>query len=167
MHAMVSRAEPEHGAKHATRLAELIDAALAALKRRSLVFVVSDFFSVPGWQKPLAVLARRHDVVAVRLYDPMEQQLPDLGLTMIEDAETGEQVFVDTHDRRFRKRFADIAARRERELRAALAVAGVDALELSTGDDLAEALLRFADLRRRRARSSTVRRLPDHLRVAR
>ena len=91
----------------------------AQLKRRSLVFVVSDFVSAPGWQKPLAALAHRHDVVAVRLYDPLEMALPDIGLMVIEDAETGEQVFVDTHDRGFRKRFAAIADRRERELREA------------------------------------------------
>jgi uncharacterized protein (DUF58 family) len=167
MHAMASRAELERSAEHGTRLGELIDAALAALKRRALVFVVSDFVSAPGWQKPLAALAQRHDVVAVRLYDPLEQELPDLGMMLVEDAETGEQVFVDTHDARFRKRFADIAARREGELRAALAAAGVDALELSTTDDLTEALLRFADLRKRRSQSSTAQRLPAHLAAAR
>ena len=81
------------------------------MPRRSLVFVVSDFISRPGWAEPLAHLAQRHEVVAVRLYDPLEMELPDLGLLVIQDAETGEQVFVDTHDKGFRKRFA--AAGRE------------------------------------------------------
>ncbi|MEP7062280.1 MAG: DUF58 domain-containing protein [Betaproteobacteria bacterium] len=163
MHAIATRAPLERSAEHATRLSELIDAALVALKRRTLVFVVSDFVSAPGWHKPLAALAQRHDVVAVRLYDPLEQELPDLGMMLVEDAETGQQLFVDLHDRRFRKRFADIAARRERELRAGLAAAGVDALELSTTDDLADALMRFADLRKRRARAPGTSRLPVHL----
>ena len=71
--------------------------------RRSVVFVVSDFISKPGWGKQLAQLARRHEVVAVRLTDPMELELPNIGLVVMQDAETGEQIFIDTHDRRFRQ----------------------------------------------------------------
>jgi uncharacterized protein (DUF58 family) len=118
------------------------------------VFVVSDFISEPGWERPLGQLAQRHDVVAIRLLDPMELDLPDLGLVPIRDAETGEQLLVDTHDAGFRKRFARIAAQREAELRQAFVTAGVDALELSTDDDLVQAVMRFADLRKRRSRLS-------------
>ena len=135
-----------------TRLAELLCAATHTIRQRSTVFVVSDFISEPGWEQPLGELAQRHDVVAVRLLDPLELELPDLGLLTIRDAETGEQLLVDTHDRGFRQRFARIAAQREADLRASLARAGVDALELSTDDDLAEAVVRFVDLRRRRQR---------------
>ena len=113
---------------------------------------MSDFISTPGWAKSLALLAQRHEIVAVRLYDPLEMDLPDLGLLMMSDAETGEQLFVDTHDRAFRKRFAAVAERHEKELRSAFSQAGVDALELSTNDDLVDAILRFADLRKRRSR---------------
>ncbi len=88
------------------------------IKRRSVVFVVSDFISKPGWGRQLALLARRHEVVAVRLYDPMELELPNIGLVVMQDAETGDQIFVDTHDRRFRKRFAEAAKQREETLRA-------------------------------------------------
>ena len=123
------------------------------MPRRSTVFVVSDFLSEPGWEKPLGQLAQRHEVVAVRLFDPLELELPDLGLVPLRDAETGEQLWVDTHDAGFRKRFARIAAEREATLRAALAKAGVDALELSTDDDLVEAIVRFADMRKRRVRT--------------
>lgn len=135
-----------------TRLAELLQAADKAVRRRSTLFVVSDFISEPGWQAPLGRLAQRHEVVAVRLTDPLEQHLPDLGLIPLRDAESGEQLMVDTHDRAFRRRFAALTAEREAAVRAALARAGVDALELSTDDDLASALLRFAALRRQRAR---------------
>ena len=77
-------------------------------------------------------------------------ELPDLGLVAMQDAETGEQLFVDTHDRGFRKRFAaGRAAARDRAARRRSARAGVDALELSTDDDLVDAVLRFADLKRR------------------
>ena len=145
-----------------TRLHELLESGAAMIKRRSTVFVVSDFISEPGWEKPLAQLARRHEVVAVRLLDPMELQLPDLGLLTIRDAETGEQMLVDTHDSGFRRRFARIAAQREAELREALVRAGVDALELSTDADLVDAMVRFIEMRKRRARLSSGS-LPAHL----
>jgi uncharacterized protein (DUF58 family) len=120
------------------------------LNRRSLVFVVSDFISAPGWAKPLAQLARRHEVLAVPVCDPLERELPPLGALTIEDAETGEQLFVDTQDRGFRERFSRLGSQREEALRAAFAQAGIDALELSTEDDLAATLMRFAALRKKR-----------------
>jgi uncharacterized protein (DUF58 family) len=133
-----------------TRLADLLRAAAHTVRQRCTVFVVSDFISEPGWEQPLGELARRHDVVAVRLLDPLELNLPDLGLVTVRDAETGEQLLVDTHDSGFRQRFARIAAQREAQLRESLTRAGVDTLELSTDDDLADAVLRFVDLRKRR-----------------
>ena len=145
-----------------TDLNDLLRTAFAVIPRRSLVFIVSDFISAPGWGKVLGELARRHEVIAIRLYDPMELELPDLGMFMIEDAETGEQLFVDTHDRGFRERFARIAAEREAALRTSLAQAGVDALELCTDDDLVDSMLRFADLRKRRRHASGGG-LPRHL----
>ncbi len=135
-----------------TELHRLLQGALGTLRRRSTVFVVSDFISAPGWEKPLAQLARRHDVVAVRLLDPLELELPDVGLVTLRDAESGEQLQVDTHDSRFRHRFARLAAQREAALREGLAKAGADTLELRTDDDLVDALLRFMDLRRHRVR---------------
>ena len=97
----------------------------------------------------LGRLAQRHEIIAVRLHDPLEAELPDLGLVVVQDAETGEQLYVDTNDRGFRKRFAEGARRREAELRATFAGAGVDAIELSTDDDLVETVLRFSDMKRR------------------
>jgi uncharacterized protein (DUF58 family) len=120
------------------------------LRRRAVVFVVSDFISAPGWGKRLAQLTRRHDVVAVRLTDPLEAALPDLGLIVLQDAETGEQELVDTHDAGFRARFAAAALAREQALRETLADAGVDCLEL-TDEPLDAALLRFIQLRKRRS----------------
>ena len=146
-----------------TRLRDLLDAAAGLIKRRSTIFVVSDFISEPGWERPLALLAQRHEVVAVRLLDPLELELPDLGLLTIRDAETGEQMLVDTHDAGFRKRFARIAAQRESELRELLVRSGVDALELSTEGDLVDAIVRFTEMRKRRARLSAGGGLPAHL----
>ncbi len=152
LHAIQTR--PVTAESSGTRLHELLDSASATIRRRSTVFVVSDFISEPGWEKPLGQLALRHDVVAIRLIDPMELDLPDLGLVPIRDAETGEQLLVDTHDAGFRRRFARIAAQREAELRQSFVQAGVDTLELSTDDDLVQTVMRFADLRKRRSRLS-------------
>jgi len=151
---MALRADPApKGEQGPTRLADLLSAAGTMVRRRSTVFVVSDFLSEPGWEKPLGQLAQRHEVVAVRLFDPLELKLPDLGLVPLTDNETGEQLWVDTHDAGFRKRFARIAAERETALRGALAKAGVDTLELSTQDDLVEAIVRFTELRKRHVRT--------------
>ncbi len=146
------RARPMAQPAGGTRLADLIERARPTMRQRACVFVVSDFISEDGWEAPLARLAERHDVVAVRLFDPLEMSMPDLGLVLLQDSETGEQVFVDTGQRGFRERFAEAAARREAALRAALAHAGVDTLELSTEGDLGDALLRFVDARRQRSR---------------
>ncbi len=163
LHSMQAR--PAHSESGPTRLRDLLDSAASLIKRRSTVFVVSDFISEPGWERPLGLLAQRHEVVAVRLLDPLELQLPDLGLLTLRDAETGDQVLVDTHDPGFRKRFARIAAQREAELREALVRAGVDTLELSTDADLVEAVVRFTEMRKRRARLSAGS-LPAHLKQA-
>jgi uncharacterized protein (DUF58 family) len=158
LHAMDKRAVEGKPTKGMTRLSDLLKSAAVLMPRRSTVFVVSDFLTEPGWEKPLAQLTQRHEVVAVRLFDPLEIELPDLGLVPLRDAETGEQLWVDTHDASFRQRFARIAAEREATLRATLAKAGVDTLELSTDDDLAAAILRFADLRKRRVRTGGAQR---------
>jgi uncharacterized protein (DUF58 family) len=147
-----------------TSLADLLNAAAATMKRRSLVLVVSDFISQPGWEDALARLAQRHEVVAVRLFDPLEMALPELGLVTVEDAETGEQLFIDTSDPSFRRRYAAEAETREAALRSALARAGADTLELSTDDDLLESMLRFAAMRRQRSRLKVPGRWPAHLR---
>jgi uncharacterized protein (DUF58 family) len=161
LHRLLNRPPPARSA--ATNLKDLLQTAFQVMRRRSVVFVVSDFISAPGWGAPLAHLAQRHEIVAVRVYDPLERELPDLGLLVIQDSETGEQLFVDTHDRGFRKRFAAAAERREHEVRAAFREAGVDALELATSDDLVDAILRFADLRKRRSQLAGGGALPAHL----
>ena len=161
------QARPESTTLGPTRLHELLESAANLVRRRSTVFVMSDFITEPGWEKPLGQLARRHEVVAVRLLDPLELDLPDLGLIPIRDAETGEQLLVDTHDAGFRKRFARIAAQREADLRQSFARAGVDTLELSTDDNLVDAIMRFTELRKRRSRTSgAASALPAHLKHA-
>jgi uncharacterized protein (DUF58 family) len=133
-----------------TDLTPLFAAGLSAIKRRSLIFIISDFISAPGWERPLSLLNQRHEVLAIRLWDPREVELPDIGPVIMEDAETGEQLYVDTHDRRFRARFQEAARRREAAVGEAFKRAGVDALSLSTDEDLVRAIVRFAALRQQR-----------------
>jgi uncharacterized protein (DUF58 family) len=163
LHSMLERPVPKRN--QPTDLGALLAGGANMMRRRSLVFVVSDFISVPGWQQRLGQLAQRHEVVAVRLHDPLESDLPDIGMLVVQDSETGEQVFVDTNDRGFRKRFAAAARKREEGLRAAFRDAGIDALELSTDDDLIDAIRRFADMRKRRSRLSSAAPMPAHLEV--
>lgn len=135
-----------------TDLNILLNAGLNTLKRRSLVFLVSDFFSEPGWERPLALLNRRHDLIGIRLWDPREVELPDAGLIVVEDAETGEQLYVDTSSLEFRRRFQEAAKHREATLKEGLQRAGVDLFEVSTEDDLTQAIVRMAHVRKRRIR---------------
>ena len=133
-----------------TNLAPLLEGGLNSVKQRSLIFIISDFISAPGWERPLSLLNRRHEVLAIRLWDPRETQLPDVGPIVMEDAETGEQLYVDTHDRKFRARFEEAARRREVALSESFKHAGVDMLSLSTEEDMVRAIVRFASLREQR-----------------
>ena len=148
------RHRPVLGAVGPTRLDVLLRRAAETLKRRSAIFLVSDFISEPGWEKPLAQLAQRHDVVAVHVTDPLEQSLPDLGLITMEDPETGEQLFVDTSDKGFRRRFEDLAIENERALEATFTQLGVDALTLRTDQSLLDSIVNFAQRRKRRGAHS-------------
>ena len=133
-----------------TDLTPLLRGGLNAIKRRSVVFVVSDFICEPGWERPLKLLNQRHEVLVVRLWDPREMELPDIGPVVIEDSETGEQLYLDTHDRKFRQRFREAAVQREADLTVAFKRSGVDALSLSTEEDMVRAIVRFAKLRQQR-----------------
>jgi uncharacterized protein (DUF58 family) len=141
--------------REATRTTDLgvaLRAALGIARRRSLVVVVSDFISEPGWERPLGQLARRHDVVAIQVLDRREFELPSAGMIYVEDAETGEQIFVDTDDTGFQQRLRAVAGERQAALTAAARKAGTDLFTVTTDEDLVRALARIAGLRRRRRR---------------
>ncbi len=135
-------------------LADGLRQAARALRRRSLVFLISDFLAAGGWDRPLQELVRRHDVVAVWITDPAERDLPDVGGLPVRDPETGAQVWVDTSDPRLRQTYRDLAARQHEQVAATLRNAAVDVLELSTAEPLLHPLLRFITFRRRRGRWS-------------
>ena len=142
--------ETETSVKMTTDLKVLLQAGLNTFKRRSLVFVISDFISEPGWQRPLSLLNRRHELIGIRLWDPQEVELPNAGVIVVEDAETGEQLYVDTSNPHFRRRFQEVAQQREASLKASLKRAGVALFAVSTEEDLVGAIVRMAALRKKR-----------------
>jgi uncharacterized protein (DUF58 family) len=135
-----------------TDLSVPLRAALGLLRRRSLVILVSDFISAPGWERPLAMLARRHDVVAMQIVDPREFALPAVGTIWVEDPETGDQILVDTDNAGFQQRLRAAADERQAALLAATRAASTDLFTVATDEDLVRALARIAELRRRSRR---------------
>ena len=135
-----------------TALAVPFRAALGIARRRSLIVIVSDFITEPGWEQALGLLAHRHDVVAIQVIDRREFELPAVGMIYVEDAETGEQIFIDSNDPGFQRRLRAAADERQATLGAAAKTAGVDLFTVATDEDLVRALARIADLRRRQRR---------------
>jgi uncharacterized protein (DUF58 family) len=127
-----------------TDLSQLLDTAARLARRRSLVVVISDFLSVPGWERPLLRLTERHEVVAVRLVDAREYELPDAGLLFVEDAETGEQLLVDSSNPELRRRLLAVAREQDEAIRHAVTRAQVRLHVVSTEDDLVRAFVRMA-----------------------
>lgn len=122
------------------------------LRRRSLIFLVSDFLGPQGWEQPLRELSRRHDLIAVWVQDPAERELPDVGGLYVRDPESGEQLWVDTSDAGVRKAYRELVAQQRARVESAFRLARADVLELSTAEPLVEPLLRFIQYRRRKGR---------------
>ncbi|WP_035855242.1 DUF58 domain-containing protein [Cryptosporangium arvum] len=116
-------------------------AASTTSRRRALVFVLSDFIAEPGWDRSLTRLVHRHEVVAVRIADPVESALPDVGLILVQDAETGEQLLVDTSDPLLQRRLGEQARARDDAVDSGLARAGVTAHRIGTDEEFVPALV--------------------------
>jgi uncharacterized protein (DUF58 family) len=118
------------------------------LKKRSVIFVISDFQDdIRRFKKPLHVLKNRHDLIAIKLWDVREQELPDIGLIELEDEETGEQVLVDTGDAGFRKKYMEVVESRNKELSGAMKRLEIDLIEISTAQDWVQPVLKFFSMR--------------------
>jgi uncharacterized protein (DUF58 family) len=122
------------------------------LRRRSLVFVISDFLGPEGWELAVRELSRRHDVIAVWIQDPAERELPDVGGLFVRDPETSEQLWVDTSDPTLRKAYRELTDRQRSRVQTALRTSRIDVLEISTAEPLVEPLVRFIQYRRRKGR---------------
>ena len=135
-----------------TDLAAMLDAVARLARRRALIIVISDFIGDGDWERSLLRLGPRHEVVALRVVDTADGELPEAGLVVVEDAETGEQLFVDTGDPRLRTRLRAAVADREARLAAGMRRAGVPVHRIGTDADLATALISVvASTGRRRA----------------
>jgi uncharacterized protein (DUF58 family) len=139
--------------RHDTALADLLAFAQAMIRRRSQVFVLSDFLTQPGWDRPLRRLTQRHDLLAVHLREDVEALIDTLaqhdGL-QLEDPETGEHFTLHGHGPAFAQRLRTLVQAQDDAVAETLLQAGADTLALTAGDDLLDALLRCAALRRRR-----------------
>jgi uncharacterized protein (DUF58 family) len=133
-----------------TDLAAMLHLAAATARRRSLVFVISDFIGDLAWEPALTRLGQRHEVVTIRVVAPAELDLPDLGLVLLEDAETGEQLFADTSDPLFQRRLRAEVAAREFAVVSAMRRAGVTAHRLGTDQDVGDALVEMVRRAKRR-----------------
>jgi uncharacterized protein (DUF58 family) len=121
-------------------------------KKRSVVFLISDFLDVALVDDPaVRMLGRKHDVIALVLSDPRELELPDVGVVALEDAETGNVAYVDTSDRGLREDYASTARRRRTERRKALARMNIDSIDLYTDRPFVPALMALFNARTRRA----------------
>jgi uncharacterized protein (DUF58 family) len=138
------REEPEvEGRVGATSLGEAAGRAATLARQRSLIVVVSDFRGPRDWHKPMLQLAARHEVVAVEIRDPREQELANAGELWLIDAETGRHVRVDTRSARLRRRFAEAAETERRELATALSSLGIRHTVLTTSGDWLRSLATF------------------------
>ena len=121
------------------------------IKRRCVVFLVSDFLST-GYEKRLSVANKRHDVVAIKIVDPREIELPNVGFIELEDTETGEQILIDTKDSRVRKSFQDYAMTEQTNLDMTFRSIDLDNIQIVTDRSYVEPLMAFFRARAKRFR---------------
>ena len=133
-----------------TDITAAIDYLGRVTNKRSVVFLVSDFQG-SGFEKPLHVLGRRHDVIAVSIIDPREVSMPNVGLVELEDAETGETVVIDTGSTAVRQEYEQLGKGQQARLRDLFRSMGVDQVEVHTDRDYVRDLVRFFRMRERRA----------------
>tara|TARA_B100000745_G_scaffold222659_1_gene148582 strand:- start:1 stop:894 length:894 start_codon:yes stop_codon:yes gene_type:complete len=137
-----------------TSIESALDTINRVVKRRSITFLISDFLVEPeSLRRPLAATNRRHDVIALDLHDPMEHQIPDVGLMVLEDAETGELEWVDTSNKAWKEAFEARVLDLEQQKRRLLSSLAIDHIQISTDKDYVVELNEFFARRsRRRAR---------------
>lgn len=140
-----------------TRLTPMLERALAVIRRRSLVMLVSDFWVASGWEQALRRLAHRHDVLCIQVIDPIEMQLPNLGMITLQDSESGEQALIDTGDSVIRGRYEEIMRQRQASIKETCALSGADFIQLSADQSLLRQLISYLAFRKKRRMLSGVR----------
>ena len=141
-----------NGGRHrgTTDLAAMLDAVARLARRRSLIIVISDFIGDGDWERSLLRLGPRHEVVALRVVDAADDELPEAGLVVVEDAETGEQLVIDSGDPLLRVRLRAAVDERDSGLAAGMRRAGVPMHRIDTTADLATALVDVVTSTKRR-----------------
>jgi uncharacterized protein (DUF58 family) len=132
-----------------TNLGNTLDYLSRVIKKRSIIFIISDFFT-PEFSKQLKILKKKHDVIAINLVDVREMEIPDVGYIELEDEETGEQLLVDTSDEEFRERYVKLVNKRYEDLKKKLEKLKVDTIRVRTDEPFEVPLRRFFKLRERR-----------------
>ena len=132
-----------------TNLSKSLNFVGNVLKRKSLVFLISDFYS-DSFMKPLSALRHRHDIVSVRIRDKRELEIPDVGLIELEDEETGEQILVDTSDPEFRQNYIELIKSNDVKLKTSFIKNKIDMIDLSSDTDLELELKNFFKMRQRK-----------------
>jgi len=132
-----------------TDLAHSLSQVSKIIKRRSIIFVISDFYS-GEFSRPLKIMRNKHDIIAINIYDSREEEIPDVGLIELEDEETGEQLLVDTSDPAFRERFFKLKNQDEARLKWKLSKMKIDYIKISTDEPYAVPLRRFFKIRKSR-----------------
>lgn len=135
-----------------TNIVQALEYLSKITRRKSVAFMISDFFSPPfdDLKRALAIANKRHDVIAVTLNDPKEKELPDCGLLLFRDAETGEMILVDSSDENLRRRYQEKATELLKRRDKLFSSVGVDHVEVATDVPFTEAMVKFFLARRRR-----------------
>lgn len=132
-----------------TNIAGALEYFMKVIKRRSVVFLMSDFYS-SGYEKELLIAGRRHDLIALRLTDPREMDIPTAGLLYLEDAETGQTLWLDSHDQNFIREFKKNRLEELQQIEKVFAQNNVDFINLDTSQSYIQPLIRFFKMRSRR-----------------
>jgi len=134
-----------------TNLARACEYLNRITRKRAVVFVLSDFFDT-GFEKPLRVAAKKHDLISIFISDPAEREIPGMGLVELEDAESGRRLLIDTSDRKAMAAYHRASLERGRRTRENLGAMGIDVIDVETGTPYDRPLLRFFQMRSRRLR---------------
>ncbi len=130
-----------HPASHKTDVAMATAYLTRVMKRRCTSFVISDFYDTQNFLREMEIANRKHDVVAIQVYDPRARQMPDVGLMKVRDAETGHEMYIDTSSKKLRRQFTAYWLKREEYLRQTFAKSKVDWTSVATNEDFTKALM--------------------------
>lgn len=137
-----------HAQSKRTDVKAAIEFLTQVMKRHCTAFILSDFYSKPDFENALTICNHKHDVGAIQIYDPRAKELPDVGLMKVTDAETGHEMYVDTHDKRLRRAHTEYWLRRQYILNEIFTKSNVDTVSIATNEDYVKKLMMFFDQRK-------------------